>query len=94
MREDIDYRLVDKGGDTDIQHVAIAIGDTTFAGMYVSPSVQGHKLHKVIDRLEWLKQLTPGRICVAGDLNARHKKWDRTQNQRGRELHRWCSKHC
>ena len=88
LGEDVEYKLLNKGGDAELQHVAVKIGEVTIVGLYVNPSVQGKTLYRLTDMLERIKALTPGRVCVLGDFNARHRKWDVAQNHRGTELNR------
>ena len=90
IQEHVDYKLLRKKASVLVQYVAIAIQDLTIVGAYINPGVRGEKLCKIEEFIEEIRQLTPGRVCILGDLNARHRRWDSTSNVRGQELLRVC----
>ena len=92
LREEVSYKLLEKGGDNLIQYVAILVGDLAIVGVYISPEVRGEKIPRLLEFLEKVRRLTPGRLCILGDFNARHHTWDKGSNQRGTELKKWCDK--
>lgn len=69
-----------------MQVVSIRAGDITIFGVYISPTANRDFVKASLEKIE---SSTTGRKIIIGDLNARKRKWDKTDNAIGNLLHRW-----
>lgn len=86
----LEYEKVTKSATNTIQSITIRAKGVTVSGLYVSPKAQDEEERQALDRI---RSLSRGAAVIIGDLNARHKTWDKKSNTRGRRLVKWVNTH-
>ncbi|KAI0562920.1 Endonuclease-reverse transcriptase [Gracilaria domingensis] len=77
------YELLGKEANSVYQYVAIKAQGVSTVGLYLSPAATIQQTRECLHDIEELISLP---FIIMGDLNARHKDWDKKDNTRGRFL--------
>lgn len=90
MKLGLDYSRVskveveDEGGKGLIQTVVVKLNESIYlAGIYANPQTKRELLETTIDKI---RGTNGRRTILTGEINGRHKAWDKITNNRGRYL--------
>lgn len=82
----IRYTLIANVTERTHQYVCIRTGDVHITTLYFAPKTNKETDIKVWDEVT---NITKGKSIIIGDLNARHKNWDKHSNPRGIRFNKW-----
>lgn len=74
------YEVVAKISMRTIQSLTIRVKEVTIRDIYISPHAKEQEEGEVLEKIE---RMSRGKASIIGDVNARHKSWDRKANTRG-----------
>ena len=76
----INYSVIQKHAEAAFQFVLIRIGGTCIAMVYIAPNVSRPEFQQCLTAV---KTAVVGKGVIMGDLNCRHKQWDKKCSTQG-----------
>ena len=84
----LQYRVIKTYAQVDFQYVTLNITGTYVTVLYIRPNIPQSSFLQCLNEIQ---ALTRGKSVVMGDLNARHKTWEKATNSHGRWLVEWAT---